>query len=113
MNRKCKKNTVAKGIIFSVAMLIFLATFKGSVNARYIMTYLYGQGDYLSMIEATGNTLNEVSPSYFDITDNGNLNLNYIDEDFVSKLHSKGIKVVPFLSNHWDRELRKKSSSKF
>lgn len=110
MNRKWKKNTAAKMIIFSATILIFLATFKGDVKAKYIMTYLYGQGDYLSMIEETGNALDEVSPSYFDITKDGNLNLNYIDAYLINELHSKGIKVVPFLSNHWDRELRKKGA---
>ncbi len=106
MNRNCKKNTIIKGFAFSVTILMFLATFKGNVKAQYIMTYLYGQGDYLSMIEETGNILNEVSPSYFDIAEDGNLNLNYVDTNLISEVHSKGIKVVPFLSNHWDRELR-------
>ncbi len=67
------------------------------------MSYLYGNYDYSELVTRTGNSLNEVSPSYFDIYASGNLCLNKIDTDFVKEMHSKGIKVVPFLSNHWDK----------
>lgn len=67
------------------------------------MTYLYGAGDYISMVNNTNGILNEVSPCYFDIDDKGNLKLNTIDKSLVTNMHSQGIKVVPFFSNHWDR----------
>lgn len=28
-----------------------------------------------------------------------------IDHTFIDEMHRRGISVVPFLSNHWDREL--------
>lgn len=67
------------------------------------MSYLYGNYNYSNLVTRTRNGLNEVSPSYFDLYTSGNLKLNTVDTNFVNEMHSKGIKVVPFLSNHWDR----------
>ncbi len=89
-----------------VGVLCFLRQIE--VDAKmYNMTYLYGSGNYISMIDETQNTLNEVSPSYFDIDENGNLILNTVDINLVNNMHSQGIKVVPFLSNHWDKAVGK------
>ena len=71
--------------------------------SKFNMSYLYGNYDYTALIKRTNNALNEVSPSYFDLNDNGSLHLNVVDTNFVASAHSMGVKVVPFLSNHWDR----------
>jgi spore germination protein YaaH len=73
---------------------------------RYIMSYVYfgsyeKQIEYISLAE---DTIGVVSPSYFDIIENGELRTNYISDDYINTVHNKGIKVVPFLSNHWNRE---------
>lgn len=97
-----KKNLIK--IVF-VNVLLIVLVFTSSVNAmRFNMSYLYGNFDYSELVTRTGNSLNEVSPSYFDLYSSGNLKLNAVDTAFVEEMHSKGIKVVPFLSNHWDRE---------
>ena len=31
------------------------------------------------------------------------------DDKFVDAMHQRGVKVVPFLSNHWNRELGRKA----
>lgn len=103
MGKVWKNKVNMQEVIYSLMVLFFCIFFGGSIDARYIMTYLYGTGDYLAMIDDTGVSMNEVSPSYFDITNNGVLKINYIDAILVNNLHSRGIKVVPFLSNHWDR----------
>ncbi len=46
---------------------------------------------------------NITSPSYFNITSTGNLELNYPNKRFINTMHDNNIKVIPFLSNHWDR----------
>ncbi|MBO5180235.1 MAG: S-layer homology domain-containing protein [Clostridia bacterium] len=92
-----------RGIIIILLLLVVLV---GSVNAsanRFNMSYLYGNYDYASLVERTNGALSEVSPSYFDLYEDGSLKLNKVDTTFVSKMHAKGVKVVPFLSNHWDR----------
>lgn len=92
-------------IMCGILILIFVGVFYGHVNAqKYNMTYLYGSGNYISMISETDNTLDEVSPSYFDVDTAGNLIINTVDMNLVNEMHTQGKKVVPFFSNHWDRE---------
>lgn len=70
------------------------------------MSYLYGgtTSSYINKVDATNGVINEVSPSYFDLTDNGNLKITgAISQDFINAMHERGIDVVPFLSNHWAR----------
>lgn len=85
-------------------IICIVVSYSTAVNAKYNMTYLYGTGDYIALVENTKETLDEVSPSYFDIGSNGRLVVNEIDKSFVNAMHEKGIKVVPFFSNHWNRE---------
>jgi spore germination protein YaaH/putative cell wall-binding protein len=54
---------------------------------------------------ANGN-LQVVSPSYFDINTDGSLKLTaQLSQTFINEMHKRNIKVVPFLSNHWDRNI--------
>lgn len=97
------KKKLLKLILVNVLLVVLV--FTSSVKAtRFNMSYLYGNYNYSDLVTRTGNSLNEVSPSYFDLYASGNLKLNTVDTAFVKEMHSKGIKVVPFLSNHWDRE---------
>ncbi|MBO9131218.1 glycosylase [Bacillus sp. 165] len=76
------------------------------------MSYLYG-GDkalYRQYVENTKGVLRVVSPSYFDLDDNGNLVITpYVDPAFIKDMHRQNIKVVPFVSNHWDQEKGKRA----
>ena len=83
--------------------LILIGNLKASNAGKISMAYLYGNFDYISLIERTENALNVISPSYFDIDSNGNLILNTVDRKLISRMHEKEIKVTPFLSNHWDK----------
>lgn len=94
---------LSKIILVIILFLILILTSYVEAS-KFNMSYLYGNYDYSDLVTRTGNSLNEVSPSYFDIYSSGNLCLNKIDTEFVKEMHTKGIKVVPFLSNHWDRE---------
>ncbi|WP_047982609.1 glycosyl hydrolase family 18 protein [Ornithinibacillus contaminans] len=72
------------------------------------MSYLYfgNTQSYISQIDQTQGNLNHVAPSYFDINPDGSLLVTkQYDPAFVSEMHKRGIKVVPFLSNHWDRTI--------
>lgn len=94
-------------LLRAVTVVLIICIFAGYstvVNAKYNMTYLYGTGDYIALVENTKDTLDEVSPSYFDVGSNGKLVINTIDKNLVDAMHDKGIKVVPFFSNHWNRE---------
>ncbi|WP_314586683.1 S-layer homology domain-containing protein [Paenibacillus terrigena] len=75
---------------------------------RFAMSYIYfGKPDqYLQAVNQTKGSLDMVSPSYFDLNENGSLKLTEaVDPKFVAEMHKQGMKVVPFLSNHWDRKL--------
>ncbi len=86
-------------IAFSAFTSIFAATNK------YSMGYLYSGTDqqHIEYVNRTNGALDTVSPSYFDIQDDGSLKLNYLSQNLINTMHSQGVKVVPFLSNHWNR----------
>ena len=110
MVNKCNKFTNIKAVIILLFFVSICIGLTSKVNAqRYIMTYLYGNEDYISMINERGNNFNEVSPSYFDINDDGSVKQNYIDQNFVKEMQSQNIKVVPFFSNHWNRDIGRKA----
>lgn len=97
------KKSVHIRIVCVTLLLIILAGVCSVDAGKFNMSYLYGNYNYTNLIKRTNNSLNEVSPSYFDLNSDGTLCLNTIDENFVSNAHKMGVKVVPFLSNHWDR----------
>ncbi len=110
MVKKWNKIPLKNFGIILLCIMIWGLIYIPKVNAqKYIMTYLYGSGNYLEMIAERENNFNEVSPSYFDLNENGTLKLNSIDKNLVSEMKKQNIKVVPFLSNHWDREIGKKA----
>lgn len=90
-------------LITSIAFSSFISAF--SPNNRYSMGYLYSGTDtqHIEYVNRTNGALGTVSPSYFDIKEDGSLKLNYLSEKFINEMHSRGINVVPFLSNHWNR----------
>ena len=98
-------HTKIKLIWVSILLLLFIGCLKTSNANKVSMAYLYGNYDYVSLIERNENALNVVSPSYFDLNSNGNLILNTVDKNLVNEMHKKGIKVTPFLSNHWDKSV--------
>lgn len=76
-------------------------------NTRFNMSYLYfgSPSTHVERVLRTNNSVNIVSPSYFDLDDDGNLKItSLLSSNFIKEMHANGIRVVPFLSNHWDRE---------
>lgn len=99
-----------------VSGLLLVSSFsfaKGEVEvsaheADFNMTYLYfgNTSSYIRQIDRTNGNLNLVSPSFFDLNSDGSLKLTtQVNATFVNEMHARGIKVVPFLSNHWDRNV--------
>ncbi|MCH1625200.1 LysM peptidoglycan-binding domain-containing protein [Ferdinandcohnia quinoae] len=74
------------------------------INLGYM--YFGNTKEYINTVSSTGHTVNIVSPTYFDINPDGTLKLTYqVDQNFINTMHHQGIRVVPFLSNHWDRDI--------
>ncbi len=104
MKRFCK----AFVTLFMCGMLT-LNVFGADI-CKESLTYLYGGTtvSYLKLINATKDSLKTVSPDYFDVNADGNLLItpsDKIDKAFIDEMHNRGIAVVPFISNHWDRTL--------
>lgn len=77
-----------------------------SPNRFYNMSYLFfgGLNTYVSQVDRTKGNLQAVSPNYFDITANGDLDVTWkLQTSFISEMHKRGIKVTPFLANHWNQ----------
>lgn len=97
------KILVSGVLVASMAFSSFLTAFASA--DRYIMGYLYSGNDHqqVEFVNQTNGALDTVSPSYFDIREDGSLKLNHLSSYFIKSMHDQGIKVVPFLSNHWNR----------
>lgn len=88
------------------AFMFFSPVFMTNAASRYNMSYIYfgNTNSYYQHVESTQNTLQEISPNYFNLKEDGSLDLTQaVDTRFIQEMHAKGIKVIPFLSNHWDR----------
>lgn len=100
---KSVKILVSGVLVTTLAFPAFINVF--AATDRYTMGYLYGGTDHqqIAYVDQSNNALDVVSPSYFDLREDGSLKLNYLSPFFIKSMHDKGIKVVPFLSNHWNR----------
>lgn len=82
----------------------------GTAESREILTYLYGGTSdyYLNLLSKTQNSIKTVSPDFFEISNEGNLLLaspDKLNASFIQNLHEQGIKVIPFITNHWNRTI--------
>ncbi|CAH2211763.1 S-layer homology domain-containing protein [Tepidibacter aestuarii] len=94
-------------LICILAMGCQYTAYGQRINTGYI--YFGDKYKYEDAVNNTNNSLDTVYPSYFDIDQDGNLKITEtLDEDFINDMHGRGIKVVPFISNHWDRDLGRK-----
>ena len=74
---------------------------------RFNMSYVYfgNSSVYTKLVEDTKGSLDDISPSYFDLEEDGTLKITTaMDRGFIVNMHEQGVRVTPFLSNHWDRE---------
>ncbi|MBO4330871.1 MAG: S-layer homology domain-containing protein, partial [Oscillospiraceae bacterium] len=101
-----KLTALLLAVLFSAA-----AACPASAERPFSMSYLYGDRDYSALVERTRGMLDEVSPPWFEINEDGTLRVAGPDEAFIGEMHSRGVRVVPFLSNHWDRALGRKALS--
>ncbi len=97
MPKKPKLKSVkifASGILVaSLSLTSFLSVF--AAFDRYIMGYLYSGTDHQQIEYVNGplrETLDTVSPSYFNIQEDGSLTLNYVSTYLIDSMHAKGIR---------------------
>ena len=69
--------------------------------------YLYAGSTsiYIHNVDRADGNINLVCPDYFEVGANGELVLTRTpDPAFIGAMRERGVKVLPFVSNHWDRE---------
>lgn len=99
---------ILKRYLLVFLILIFILVVQTKSLAFESITYLYAGNTttYIKNVERTGTSLTTVCPDYFEISTSGTLvNTIKVDPLFVQTMHSKGIKVIPYLSNNWNRTL--------
>lgn len=95
-------------IITLVLTMTLISPEEGQADNKFNMTYLYfgDLNNQMSLVEKTNGSLGVISPNYFNVNSDGSLQLtSLLSTEFVRSMHSQNIKVVPFISNHWDRTL--------
>lgn len=107
MNRLAfTRRIVTAGIVLGlIAGLVFSGEALAE-NKRFNMTYMYfgDTQDFIRNVDRAYGAFDMVSPGYFNLHTDGHLLLNdAMDRDFIKAMGERGIRVVPFLSNHWDR----------
>lgn len=79
---------------------------KDLVDFKFNMSYIHysDKQSYINYVDNTKGALSEVAPGYFKLSSTGSLIISStIDKNFIDEMHKRGIKVVPYLSNDWDR----------
>ncbi|MBE3551778.1 MAG: S-layer homology domain-containing protein [Kyrpidia tusciae] len=57
----------------------------------------------LGLLDRIAGNADVVSPDFFQIQPDGSL-ANYVDDGLVQAAHDRGLEVVPFIGNDWNRE---------
>ncbi|WP_052487713.1 glycosyl hydrolase family 18 protein [Gordoniibacillus kamchatkensis] len=77
-------------------------TAAAKINSSYV--YFGIPGDYVKQVDATNGALQLVKPNYFELNADGSLKLTAQAEGtFTKQMHDRGLRVVPYLTNDWDR----------
>ncbi|MBE4908577.1 S-layer homology domain-containing protein [Bacillus luteolus] len=98
-----------KLLLILTLMLCILLQNSDSTNSQtrlFNMSYLYfgSLSSYIHQVDKTKGSLNVVAPNYFDITKEGQLDITWrLQSSFIAEMHKRGVRVVPFLANHWDQ----------
>lgn len=101
------------GVSIFILILLFSTTTFASGD-RVSLGYIYNSyKSHTEIMDDTKGNINTVSPTCFDLTSSGHLEINNIfDQEFVNEMHERGVLVTPFLSNHWGRKRAQNALSK-
>ena len=97
-------NQLTTDTIQSGQTLILPVTATEVINLGYM--YYGNLEDAKRFINETSASMNIVAPSYFEMNPDGTLKITWaLNTAFIEAMHDQGIRVVPYLSNNWNREL--------
>ncbi len=100
------KFAVTGVIVGTIAFSSYMALYA-SADDLTSLGYLYSgtSSQQISYVQRTGGGVDTVSPSYFYLNADGSLKENWISSQFITAMHADGVRVVPLLSNNWDKAL--------
>jgi len=93
-----------------ILVCLWTGTKARAAEYKFNMSYIFfsNASDYTGMVDRTQNSLNEVSPNYFELNRDGSLALTAsVSPEFIEDMHERDIAVVPFLTNNWSRVVGK------
>jgi spore germination protein YaaH len=92
----------------TAVFLFLLPGFSASAaDYKFNMSYIYfgNSSGYTSLVDDAQSSLNEVAPNYFTLDASGGLTLtNAVSPSFINDMHARGVRVVPYISNEWNRQ---------
>lgn len=102
------KKRVATLCCVLMTLCYFCISYASAAHDRFNMSYLYFGNDssYVHTVKQAKGSIHEISPNYFNLNPDGSLKGIGVDiKSFVSEMHAMDVRVVPFLSNHWNQYL--------
>jgi len=91
-----------------ISSILFSPIHEKAEAADFNMSYLFfgSTAQQITFVDRSKDAVDTVSPSYFDLNADGTLKISgQFSTTFINDMKSKNKRVVPFLSNHWDREV--------
>jgi spore germination protein YaaH len=91
--------------LIAVAIVPFSHSKTDATTGLFNMSFVYfgSPSTYVNQVNKTKGSLHVVSPNYFDINESGQLEVTWkLQTSFIDEMHRRGVKVVPFLANHWN-----------
>lgn len=94
-----------KKYVVSIFIVVLISSVTFASGDRVSLGYIYNSSmSHTELMDTTKGNINTISPTCFDLTTSGRLEINDIlDQEFINAMHDKGVLVTPFLSNHWGR----------
>lgn len=95
----------------AIIISLFTGLAASAQDTKFNMSYIYfgTVSSYTSLVDRTQGSLDEIAPNYFNLDTDGKLVLTgtlktTVKNGFVKDMHNRGVRVVPYLTNDWDRQ---------
>lgn len=93
-----------KNLVMNIMLIVIIFSSVTLAAERVSLGFIYNATDSIELVNRTDGAINQVSPTCLNIDSKGNLIVTKdLTHEFVQEMKSRGILVIPFLSNHWIR----------
>ncbi len=92
-------------MVVAVVPLSLILSASAAVD-KYSIAYLHfgDQQQQLEQVAASQDVIDTISPNYITLQPDGSLEFHPPAPGLVQSYHSMGLRVIPYLSNQWDRQ---------